>query len=184
MACALVKLTLNNWLGIMSKMSKRTLIASTVIGVFAMGSTAVSADPLENLHKENAKTHAAAKKSQEKINSLFEQAQDLLVEYRAVVDETENLKVYNDYVASLVADQERNIASLQSQIDSIEETKSIEITDDRTYPIKPMINEPMRQFGSTERMWFAAWEDKKNDLYIDQQYVYWTEKGRWSLIQE
>ncbi len=123
MACALVKLTLNNWLGIMSKMSKRTLIASTVIGVFAMGSTAVSADPLENLHKENAKTHAAAKKSQEKINSLFEQAQDLLVEYRAVVDETENLKVYNDYVASLVADQERNIASLQSQIDSIEETK-------------------------------------------------------------
>ena len=68
--------------------------------------------------------------------------------------------------------------------DSIEETKSIEITDDRTYPIKPMINEPMRQFGSTERMWFAAWEDKKNDLYIDQQYVYWTEKGRWSLLQE
>ncbi len=104
-------------------MSKRTLIASAMIGTFAFGSTAVSADPLENLHKEEAKIHTAAKKSQEKINSLFEQAQDLLVEYRAVVDETENLKVYNDYVASLVADQERNIASLQSQIDSIEETK-------------------------------------------------------------
>ena len=44
----------------MSKMSKR-IIASTVTGAFALGSTAVSADPLETLHKENAKTHAAAK---------------------------------------------------------------------------------------------------------------------------
>ncbi|MCP3429092.1 DUF3450 domain-containing protein [Opacimonas viscosa] len=104
-------------------MSKRTLIASTVLGAFALSSNAVSADPLNNLHKEEAKIHAAAKKSQEKINSLYEQAQDLLVEYRQVVDETENLKVYNDYVASLVADQEANIASLQRQIDSIEETK-------------------------------------------------------------
>ncbi|MET1218109.1 MAG: DUF3450 domain-containing protein [Glaciecola sp.] len=104
-------------------MSKRTLIASTVIGAFALSSGVVSADPLNNIHKEEAKIFAAAKKSQDKINSLFEQAQDLLIEYRAVVDETENLKVYNDYVASLVADQERNIASLQRQIDSIEETK-------------------------------------------------------------
>ena len=108
----------------MSKMSKRTLIATTVIGAFALGNSAVvSADPLNDLHKEEAKIHVAAKKSQEKINSLFEQSQELLVEYRAVIDETENLKVYNDYVASLVADQQRNIDSLQRQIDSIEETK-------------------------------------------------------------
>lgn len=108
----------------MSKMSKRTLIATTVIGAYALAnSSVVSADPLNALHKEEAKIHVAAKKSQEKINSLFEQSQELLVEYRAVVDETENLKVYNDYVASLVADQQRNIDSLQRQIDSIEETK-------------------------------------------------------------
>ncbi len=105
-------------------MSKRTLIASTVLGAFALGSSAiVSADPLNDLHKEEATIHAAAAKSQEKINGLYEQAQELLAEYRSVVDETENLKVYNDYVASLVADQQRNIDSLQRQIDSIEATK-------------------------------------------------------------
>jgi hypothetical protein len=108
----------------MSKMSKRTLIASTVMGAFALtGSAVVSADPLNDLHKEEAKIHAAAAKSQEKINTLFEQSQELIVEYRQVVDETENLKIYNDYLASLVADQNRGIESLQSQIDSIEETK-------------------------------------------------------------
>ena len=105
-------------------MSKRTLIASTVMGAFALsGSAAVSAVTLNDLHKEEAKIHAAAAKSQEKINALFEQSQELLVEYRQTVDQTENLKVYNDYIASLVEDQQRSIDSLQRQIDSIEDTK-------------------------------------------------------------
>jgi hypothetical protein len=108
----------------MSKMSKRTLIASTVLGALALGSSAVvSADPLSNLHKEEAKIHVAAAKSQEKINNLFEQSQELFVEYRGVVDETENLKVYNDYVSTLVADQQRGIDSLQTQIDGIDGVK-------------------------------------------------------------
>lgn len=105
-------------------MSKRTHIASGVAcAVALLGSTAASAVELEDLHKEEAKIHNAAIKSQEKINALFEQSQDLLVEYRGVVDQTENLKVYNDYLAGLVADQQRGIDSLQRQIDSIEETK-------------------------------------------------------------
>ena len=108
----------------MSKMSKRNLIASAVVGALALGSSAVvSADPLNDLHKEEAKIHAAAAKSQEKINNLYEQSQELFVEYRGVVDETENLKVYNDYVATLVADQQRSIDSLQTQIDGIDGVK-------------------------------------------------------------
>ncbi|WP_026375544.1 DUF3450 domain-containing protein [Aestuariibacter salexigens] len=105
-------------------MSKRTLIASTMTAALALGSSAVvSADPLNDLHNESAKTHADAKRSQQKINSLFEQSQELLAEYRAVVDETENLKVYNDYLQTLVEDQQRGIDSLQRQIDNIEGVK-------------------------------------------------------------
>ncbi|MCF2946884.1 DUF3450 domain-containing protein [Paraglaciecola aquimarina] len=105
-------------------MSKRNLIASAVLSAVALGSsTVVSADPLNELHKEEAKIHTAAAKSQEKINKLYEQSQELFVEYRGVVDETETLKVYNDYVATLVADQQRGIDSLQRQIDGIEGVK-------------------------------------------------------------
>ncbi|MFQ3235984.1 MAG: hypothetical protein ACI9C4_001548 [Paraglaciecola sp.] len=108
----------------MSKMSKRNLIASAVIGAFALGSSAVvSADPLNDLHNEEAKIHVDAKKSQEKINKLYEQSLDIFSDYRQVVDETENLKVYNDYLATLVADQKRGIASLQRQIDGIDGVK-------------------------------------------------------------
>jgi hypothetical protein len=108
----------------MSKISKRNLIASAVLGALALSSSAVvSADPLNELHKEEAKIHAAAAKSQEKINNLYEQSQELFIEYRGVVDETENLKVYNDYVSTLVADQQRSIDSLQTQIDGIDGVK-------------------------------------------------------------
>ena len=108
----------------MSKMSKRNLIASAVVGAIALGSSAVvSADTLNDLHVEESKIHVAAANSQEKINNLYEQSQELFAEYRAVVDETENLKVYNDYVATLVADQQRSVDSLQRQIDGIEGVK-------------------------------------------------------------
>lgn len=105
-------------------MSKRNLIASAVVGVLALsGSALVSADPLKGLQNEAGKNHAAAKKAQERINNIYEQTQDLLVEYRQVVDETENLKVYNDHIARLVADQQEAIDDLQRQIDSIDGVK-------------------------------------------------------------
>lgn len=108
----------------MSQNSKSSVIASVLVGALALtGSHLVTADALDNLHKEEARIHSAAVKSQNKIDAIYEQTQELLAEYRQVTDETENLKVYNDHVARLVADQEAAIASLQSQIDSIEETK-------------------------------------------------------------
>lgn len=108
----------------MSKMSKRNIIASTIVGVLTLGSShAISADPLVNLQKEEAKNHAEAAKSQKRINAVYEQTQDLLVEYRQVLDETENLKVYNDHIARLVADQQEGIDDLQRQIDGIEGVK-------------------------------------------------------------
>jgi hypothetical protein len=110
--------------GNMSKMSKRTQIASCVLGALALGNASiVSADQLQDLQNEEVKIHKAAAQSQEKINNLFEQSQELLAEYRNVIDSTESLKVYNDYLANLVADQQRGIDSLQRQIDSIDETR-------------------------------------------------------------
>ncbi len=40
-----------------------------------------------------------------------------------LVDQTENLKIYNDHVATLVADEDANIASFDKQIGTIEGTK-------------------------------------------------------------
>ena len=116
----------SNWLGTMTKVIKRTKLAATLMGVMAFAGTGVAAAQqvdVAKLQNEEKKILEADAQSQEKVNSLFEQSQDLLIEYRSVVAEYENLKVYNDHVQRLVNDQEAPLASLQKQIDGIERTK-------------------------------------------------------------
>ncbi|MAG75248.1 MAG: hypothetical protein CL811_00700 [Colwelliaceae bacterium] len=108
----------------MSKISKKSLIASTIAGVLALaGSNIAAADALTDLQKAEAQIFKASAKSQSKIDSIYEQTQDLLAEYRTTVDEAEVLSGYNDHVQRMVDDQKANIASLQRQIDGIDKIK-------------------------------------------------------------
>lgn len=108
----------------MTKVINKSKIAAAVVGVFAIaGSATAAAQSVSELQSLEAKIHQADVRSQQKINSLFEQSQELLFEYRGVVDEYENLKVYNDHLQRLVDAQNAQLASLQRQIDGIEDTK-------------------------------------------------------------
>lgn len=118
-----VTLISNYWLGTMSNNIRKSLVASALFGAVAMASTSVAADPLVELQQAGQQTVRAAVQSQEKINNIFDQSQELLAEYRQLVEQTENLKVYNDHVARLVADQEASLTSLDKQIGTIEGTK-------------------------------------------------------------
>lgn len=117
-----VTLISNNWLGTMfNKKIHMSLVASALAGSFALAGSAAATD-LKDLHQANAQIQRAAVQSQEKINTIYEQTQELLGEYRVVVDQTDNLKVYNDFLATLVADQQRQIDRIQRQIDGLEKT--------------------------------------------------------------
>ncbi|WP_440053544.1 DUF3450 domain-containing protein [Pseudoalteromonas sp. T1lg65] len=107
----------------MSVKIRKSLVASALFGAAAIASSNVIADPLNDIQKVGQQTQTAAKKSQEKVDKIFGQSQEMIAEYRAVVDETELLKVYNDHVARLVADQNAGIESLQRQINTIDKTK-------------------------------------------------------------
>ena len=108
----------------MSKVSKKSLIATAMVGALALaGSNIAAADALTDLQKAEAKIFKQSAKSQAKINSIYEQTQDLLAEYRNTVDEGDVLRGYNDHVQRMVDDQQLNLVSLQRQIDSIDEFK-------------------------------------------------------------
>ena len=108
----------------MSKLSKKSLIASTIVGALALtASNLAAADVLQDLQKSEVQIFKTSAKSQNKINNIYEQTQELLAEYRNVVDEADVLRGYNDHVQRMVDDQKANIASLQSQIDGIDKTK-------------------------------------------------------------
>lgn len=108
----------------MTKVINKSKVAAALVGALAMaGSATAAAQSVPTLQSEGAKTHQADVRSQEKINSLFEQSNELLYEYRGIVDQYEQLKVYNDHVQRLVDGQNEQLASLQRQIDGIEGTK-------------------------------------------------------------
>ncbi|WP_077285346.1 DUF3450 domain-containing protein [Cognaticolwellia aestuarii] len=108
----------------MSKLSKKSLIASTIIGALAFSaSNFASADALTELQKAEAQIFKNSSKSQSKINNIYEQTQELLAEYRNTVDEADVLSGYNDHVQLMVDDQKANIKSLEDQIAGIDKTK-------------------------------------------------------------
>jgi len=108
----------------MSKVSKKSLIATAMVGALALaGSNIAAADALTDLQQAEAKIFKQSAKSQVKINNIYEQTQDLLADYRNTVDSADVLRGYNDHVQRMVNDQKANIASLQKQIDGIDKIK-------------------------------------------------------------
>ncbi|QIR14136.1 DUF3450 domain-containing protein [Shewanella aestuarii] len=105
----------------MSKVSNRTKIATALVGALALASSNfVVAGPLADVQKADSKIHADAAASQQKIDKYFDQAQDMLFEYGSVADERESLKSYNDYVAGLVADQQKTMDAIQTDINGVD----------------------------------------------------------------
>jgi len=114
----------SNWLGTMSKLSKKSLIASTIVGAMALSASNVAfADKLSDLQSAEEKIFKASQKSQAKVSSIYEQTIELIGEYRNTVDEAELLSSYNDHVQLMVNDQNANIASLEKQIAGIDKIK-------------------------------------------------------------
>ncbi|MDP2559944.1 DUF3450 domain-containing protein [Psychrobium sp. 1_MG-2023] len=109
----------------MSKLSKKNKIAMAIAGAVALTTTftASANTEVKKLQAADTAIQKAAEKSQEKVNKLYDQAQNLVFDYRQVIDDTDNLRSYNDYVATLVADQEAKIAGVQADIDSIDKTR-------------------------------------------------------------
>ena len=107
----------------MSVKIRKSLVASALVGAFAFASSNVIADPLKDVQDAGQQIQKAAVKSQTKIDNVYGQTQELIAEYRSIVDETELMKVYNDHVARLVADQNASIESFDRQIATIDNTK-------------------------------------------------------------
>lgn len=175
----------------MSVKIRKSLIASTLVGALAMVGGPVAADPLEDLHKAEAQIQKAGKKSQDKIDNLYEQGQVLLGEYRAVVDETENLKVYNDYVAGLVRSQQAEIDSLNKQIQEIENTRKnvvplmYKMIDTLETFVKADI--PIKQEERLERVARLRDNMSRADITVSERYrqvleAYQIEKDIGSLV--
>jgi hypothetical protein len=84
--------------------------------------TGAYAQVLDTSVKTETGINKAASSSQKRVTRLAQQTTDLLAEYRAVVRETESLKIYNDNLEKVVMDQRAEVVSINQQLSGLEAT--------------------------------------------------------------
>ena len=83
---------------------------------------ALPAQELEPAVELEQAINEQAAESQERVSGLAGETRDLLAEYRAVVRETQALRVYNDNLERVVTDQRDEIRSVEGQLEGLEDT--------------------------------------------------------------
>ena len=101
---------------------KNQRMKSLAAGILAFGflafNGALQAQTVDSVIQQSADNTDALKSAQSKINGIAEQTDKLLQEYKVVTKQIEGLKVYNAQQELQIADQEKNLVSLEKSIAS------------------------------------------------------------------
>ncbi len=85
--------------------------------------TSVSiADVLDSSVQTEQQTNQGTRQSQDRINGLASETEELVAEYRRVLRETESLTIYNDQLERVVNNQVSEIEAVNRQLDQLEST--------------------------------------------------------------
>ncbi len=105
---------------------KKTLVlkktALVVIASALLGGTAV-AGPFESAVTVEKRIDKAAASSQNRINTLAEQAADAAFEYRNTLSRVDSLETFNTQLRRQVKSQENSINNMANEMESIDETE-------------------------------------------------------------
>jgi hypothetical protein len=90
--------------------------------LLALSSWSVIADDLDEAVEAEITIAEEGARSQQTIDNINSETEDLLAEYRQVVGETEGLRVYNQQMQAIVDSQEEEKESINRQLTQLEET--------------------------------------------------------------
>lgn len=97
--------------------------AATMVMIVALFCSELCADSFDASRNVIRETNETLKASQETINDADTEGEKMFSEYKAVMKEIDNYKVYNRQLADIVKSQETEMAVLQKDIDNIETTR-------------------------------------------------------------
>ena len=98
----------------------RHVACVAVVLAFMAGSS--FADVLDSSIQTEEQSNQGTRQSQERINQLSEQTDDLVAEYRRVLRETESLRIYNEQLERVVQNQAQEIEAVDRQLGELEAT--------------------------------------------------------------
>jgi hypothetical protein len=97
----------------------RRVLVALAISMMSVISTQVSAQSLDEVLGVREATTADGRKSQLKIDSLTDQTQDLLTQYKQVMKIVDGLRVYNQQQERLIKNQEAEMKEINESIDNV-----------------------------------------------------------------
>jgi len=100
----------------------RPRLTGLISGLAMLWMVTAHAQSFESTVQTEAKINKDSAASQQRVDSLAKQTQDLLSEYRAVVREVESMKIYNENLEKVVNDQRMEVESINRQLTGLEET--------------------------------------------------------------
>ncbi|MEM1411122.1 MAG: DUF3450 domain-containing protein [Pseudomonadota bacterium] len=107
-------------------MPQKTRFKSLVLGMAVSTAVVMSSAQGQALLDQSvgseSKINTDAAASQRRVSQLAQQTADLLAEYRAVVRETDQLRIYNEQLEKVVTDQRSEIVSINDQLEGLEST--------------------------------------------------------------
>jgi len=95
------------------------------VALFASGAQAAGEGKGEGLHAvlaEQAGADQAAIESQERIDQLHDETQEMLTRYRQALADTESITKYNEQLAAQVDSQTQTVSEMRAQLTEIENT--------------------------------------------------------------
>jgi len=85
----------------------------------AVATSAARAETVDDLVKQQAEENAASKSIQQRIDEIATDTDAMAAQYKAAVQNTRQLEMYNRQIAKLIEQQEKEMSSLRRQIDEV-----------------------------------------------------------------
>lgn len=108
----------------MTKQKVRTRVLSAVAALSLLGAAgAAQADTLEDILQTGVETQKLAQASQQRIDKIVEETNDLAQKYKTVLKEIDGLKVYNQQLDKQISNQQKEMVELGGSIERVTEVE-------------------------------------------------------------
>ena len=95
---------------------------AAAIGLLMASMTSSAATLTANVQGET-QINNQAEASQERVNQLAEETDTLLQQYRQATREADTLKIYNDQLERVVADQRQSVSRIERELENLSDTQ-------------------------------------------------------------
>lgn len=126
------------------KMKRKIFTVGAIAGFLVAGIGLGQAQTLDAILKINGGVNKLAQVSQGRIEKIADQTSDMLNDYRVVLKQIETLRAYNAQIEKLIASQNKEIASLNSQINSVT------VIDRQITPLMARMIDSLEEFVSLD----------------------------------